>query len=100
MLKVLIILYAVMAVDVFIIMLIFLCNAWKTESEIERYWGMEYPEDAGNSLLAICIFFIISIVAAVFWPGLLIILLIAWIFDRFKGWYTKLCKTKSGKGSD
>lgn len=66
--KALLIVYVAVAVILAMALLYLFCSSWNELSEEEKY--MEYPEGAGEGLIAICSFFAISLLAAVLWPFL------------------------------
>lgn len=95
--------YVVVAAIVFVIMMVLFCHAWKDTSYEEQMMAMEYPEDAGSGILAICIFFIVSILMAVMWPLCPVILIGVFVYDKFQEKWPELCGTKEeedGTGTD
>ena len=78
--KVLLIVYVAVAVILAMALLYLFASSWNELSEEEKY--MEYPEGAGEGLIAICSFFAISILAAVLWPFLPLVLIGVWVYGK------------------
>ncbi len=76
--KVLLIVYVAVAVILAMALLYLFKSSWNELSEEEKY--MEYPEGAGEGLIAICSFFVVTILAAVLWPFLPLILIGVWAY--------------------
>ena len=88
--KVLLIVYVAVAVILAMALLYLFASSWNELSEEEKY--MEYPEGAGEGLIAICSFFAISILAAVLWPFLPLVLIGVWVYGKIAEKYPDLCK--------
>lgn len=86
--------YAAVAAIVFVGMMIFMIHAWKETSYEEQMMAMEYPEDAGSGILAICIFFIVSILMGLMWPLCPVILIGVFVYDKFQEKWPELCGAK------
>lgn len=86
--KALLIVYVAVAVILATALLYLFCSSWKELSEEEKY--MEYPEGAGAGLSAICSFFVITILAAVMWPFLPLVLIGVWIYGKIAEKYPDL----------
>ena len=89
--KALLIVYVAVAVILAMALLYLFCSSWNELSEEEKY--MEYPEGAGEGLIAICSFFVISLLAAVLWPFLPLVLIGVWAYGKIAEKYPDLCKT-------
>ena len=91
MIKTLIIIYIIIGIITFLGLMIMFGYAWKKDDEM---YGYEYPEEAGNGLLAACFFFIISFLAALLWPGLPLILAGVWIVGKMSEIFTDNWKSE------
>ena len=78
--KALLIVYVAVAVILATALLYLFHSSWNELSEEEKY--MEYPEGAGEGMIAICSFFVISLLAAVLWPFSLLILIGVWVYGK------------------
>lgn len=88
MIKTAIIVYLVVAIITFLALMITFGYAWnKDDDEMDAYEA-EYPEEAGNAILAACFFFVISFLAAVLWPALPLILVGIWIAEKMSEIFT------------
>lgn len=92
--KVLLIVYVAVAVILATALLYLFCGSWKELSEEEKY--MEYPEGAGSGLSAICSFFVVTILAAVLWPFLPLILIGVWAYWKIAEKYPELFRIGEG----
>lgn len=88
------IIYVVVAAIVFVGMMIFLIHAWKETSYEEQMMALEYPEDAGSGILAICIFFIVSLLMGLMWPLCPVILIGVVLYDKIQEKWPKICGVK------
>lgn len=91
--KALFIAYAAIAAITFISMMVLLCHAWAKDSEEDLYMET-YPEDAGSGILAICIFFIVSILMGLMWPLCPVILIGVFIYDKIQEKWPEICGAK------
>lgn len=86
----LILVYAIIAVAVFVCILLFFWIGWKeTEREKELWPDFEYddPDESGwRKARVICLSFFIALGCAVLWPGIPLVLaggiLLVWISER------------------
>lgn len=92
--KVLLIVYVAVAVILATALLYLFCSSWKELSEEEKY--MEYPEGAGAGLSAISSFFVVTILAAVLWPFLPLILIGVWAYWKIAEKYPELFRIGEG----
>lgn len=92
--KVLLIVYVAVAVILATALLYLFCSSWKELSEEEKY--MEYPEGAGAGLSAISFFFVVTILAAVLWPFLPLILIGVWAYWKIAEKYPELFRIGEG----
>lgn len=87
--KVLLIVYVAVAVILAMALLYLFKSSWNELSEEEKY--MEYPEEAGEGLIAICSFFVATILAAALWPFLPLILIGVWVYGKIAEKCPDLC---------
>lgn len=92
--KALLIVYVAVAAILATALLYLFCSSWKELSEEEKY--MEYPEGAGAGLCAICSFFAVTILAAVLWPFLPLILIGVWAYWKIAEKYPELFRIGEG----
>lgn len=92
--KALLIVYVAVAVILATALLYLFHSSWKELSEEEKY--MEYPEGAGAGLSAICSFFVVTILSAVLWPFLPLILIGVWAYWKIAEKYSELFRIGEG----
>lgn len=97
----LILVYAIIAVAVFVCILLFFWIGWKeTEREKELWPDFEYdyPDESGwRKACVICLSFFIALGCAVLWPGIPLVLaggiLLVWISGRSKELFGNMFET-------
>lgn len=86
--------YVVVAAIVFVSMMVLLIHAWGKCNEEEQMMALEYPEDAGSGILAICIFFIVSLLMGLMWPLCPVILIGVVLYDKIQERWPEICGAK------